>query len=65
MQNMTFGDDGGLTAACQEEHPDAPHLCFMSPHAQDVIETPFFVFNSRYDSRRPRAGTGPRVRTRT
>ena len=50
MQNMTFGDDGGLTAACQAKHPDSPHLCFMSPHMQDVIETPFFMFNSKYDA---------------
>eukprot|EP00440_Ansanella_granifera_P019850 gb/GFBE01021564.1/.p1 GENE.gb/GFBE01021564.1/~~gb/GFBE01021564.1/.p1 ORF type:complete len:442 (+),score=98.20 gb/GFBE01021564.1/:1-1326(+) len=50
MQNLTFGADGGLTAACQAKHADQPHLCFMSPHMQDVIETPFFMFNSKYDS---------------
>ena len=48
MQNLTFGADGGLTEACRAKHPDAPHLCFMSPHMQDVIETPFFIFNSKY-----------------
>ena len=29
MQNLTFGSDGGLTAACKAKHPDAPGLCFM------------------------------------
>jgi len=47
MQNLTFGSDGGLTAACQAKHPTEPGLCFMSPHMQDVIKTPFFVFNSK------------------
>ena len=42
MQNMTFGADGGLTKACQQKHPTEPGLCFMSPHMQEFIETPFF-----------------------
>ncbi len=42
MQNLTFGSDGGLTKACEEKHPEEPGLCFMSPHMQDVIKTPFF-----------------------
>lgn len=50
MQNMTFGPDGGLMKACQAKHPDQPHLCFMSPHMQDVMDTAFFMFNSKYDS---------------
>eukprot|EP00937_MAST-01D_sp_MAST-1D-sp2_P006165 g6165.t1 len=50
MQNLTFGADGGLTAACEAKHPGAPHLCFMSPHMQDAIDTPFFMFNSKYDA---------------
>jgi hypothetical protein len=50
MQNLTFGSDGGLTKACEEKHPDEPCLCFMSPHMQDVIKTPFFMFNSKYDA---------------
>jgi hypothetical protein len=50
MQNLTFGgDEGGLTKACQIKHATEPWLCFMSPHMQDVIQTPFFVFNSKYD----------------
>merc|ERR1712039_221854 len=53
MQNLTFGSDGGLTKQCQEEQVQAgrdPALCFMSPHMQDTIKTPFFVFNSKYDA---------------
>jgi len=50
MQHLTFGADGGLMAACQAKHADEPWLCFMSPHMQDVIDTPFFMFNSKYDA---------------
>ena len=49
MQNLTFGSDGGLTEACRLNHPDEPHLCFMSPHMVDTIETPLFMLNSRFD----------------
>jgi len=49
MQNLTFGPDGGLTAACQRAYPANPHYCFMSPHMQKFIHTPFFMFNSKYD----------------
>ena len=34
----------------EAKHPDEPGLCFMSPHMQDVIKTPFFMFNSKYDA---------------
>jgi hypothetical protein len=50
MQNLTFGNDGGLMESCQRKHLKEPWLCFMSPHMQDVIQTPFFVFNSKYDA---------------
>lgn len=50
MQNLTFGSDGGLTEACQTAYPSTPHYCFMSPHMQKVIKTPFFMFNSKYDA---------------
>jgi len=50
MQNLTFGSDGGLTEACQTQYPDAPHLCFMSPHMSTIIQTPLFMFNSRFDA---------------
>jgi len=49
MQNMTFGPDGALHPGCEAKHPTQPHLCFMSPHMQEFIETPFFMFNSRFD----------------
>jgi hypothetical protein len=39
MQNLTFGADGGLTAACRSLHPTEPGLCFMSPHVVPVIKT--------------------------
>ena len=50
MQNLTFGSDGGLTAACQARYPNEPGLCFMSPHMVTNIKTPVFVFNSKYDA---------------
>lgn len=50
MQNLTFGVDGGLTKACEASFPDEPHLCFMSPHMSQFIETPLFMFNSRFDA---------------
>lgn len=50
MQNLTFGDDGGLTKDCQTKHPNEPWLCFMSPHMQSSMQTPFFMFNSKYDA---------------
>jgi hypothetical protein len=50
MQNMSFGADGGLTKACQQKFPTEPGLCFMSPHMQEFIETPFFMFNSSFPS---------------
>ena len=45
MQNLTFGSDGGLTAACQAKHPTEPHLCFMSPHMQ--VRKPFHFWPRR------------------
>merc|ERR1712232_1375046 len=30
--------------------PENPHYCFMSPHMQSFIQTPFFMFNSKYDA---------------
>lgn len=50
MQNLTFGADGGLTKECQAKHPSNPWYCFMSPHMQDTMDTPFFMFNSKYDA---------------
>ena len=45
MQNLTFGADGGLTAACKDLHPDAPHLCFMSPRMNHVRCVVFRFWN--------------------
>jgi len=50
MQNLTSGVDGGLLPACERANPEEKHYCFMSPHMQQFIQTPFFVFNSKYDS---------------
>lgn len=51
MQNLTFGGDGGLTESCRSSYPeDQAYYCFMSPHMQKVIKTPFFMFNSKYDA---------------
>lgn len=50
MQNLTSSADGGLMPACQQAYPENPHYCFMSPHMQQFIQTPFFMFNSKYDS---------------
>ena len=44
-----FVTSGGLAEACRSRHPAQPHLCFMAPHMQDTIETPFFMYNSRFD----------------
>jgi hypothetical protein len=43
MQNMSFGSDGALEAACKAKHPTNPGLCFMSPHMQDVMVGGFFL----------------------
>eukprot|EP00662_Eupelagonemidae_sp_cell21_P054754 gene54754-15218_t len=49
MQNLTFGADGALTPACKSAFPDHPSYCFMAPHMQQFIQTPFFMFNSKFD----------------
>jgi len=49
MQNLTFGADGALAPACREAYPEQPHYCFMSPHMQQFVKTPFFMLNSKYD----------------
>ena len=49
MQNLTFGSDGGLAEACRKKNPGNPGLCFMAPHMQNTIQTPFFMFNSKFD----------------
>jgi hypothetical protein len=41
---------GGVSAPCLAAYPDSPHLCFMAPHLQQFVQTPFFMFNSKYDA---------------
>jgi len=50
MQNLTSGSDGGLLPACEKAFPETKHYCFMSPHMQQFIQTPFFMSNSKYDA---------------
>jgi len=50
MQNLTSGADGGLLPVCEKAYPENKHYCFMSPHMEQFIQTPFFMFNSKYDS---------------
>ena len=47
MQNLTTG---ALNNECLSYFKNEPHYCFMSPHMQQFIKTPFFVFNSKYDA---------------
>ena len=49
MQNLTFGGDGGLMPECRVAFPDTPYYCFMAPHMQQFVKTPYFMFNSKYD----------------
>jgi hypothetical protein len=49
MQNLSFGPEGGLPAACGARHRARPHECFMSPHVADSMQERFFLFNSKYD----------------
>ena len=49
MQNMTFGEDGGLSSACKTLHPSDPLLCFMAPYVAPTVQTPTFMWNSRFD----------------
>jgi hypothetical protein len=41
---------GGLSPACLAAYPSTPHFCFMSPHMQRFVKTPFFMFNSKVDA---------------
>ena len=46
MQNLKIP---ALTSDCLEKFPSTPYFCFMSPHMNTFIETPFYVLNSKYD----------------
>jgi hypothetical protein len=45
-QNIT----AALLPACLAAFPSEPHLCFMSPHMVKFVQSPFFMFNSRFDA---------------
>jgi hypothetical protein len=49
-----LADDMNITAAllpaCLSAFPSEPHLCFMSPHMVQFVQSPFFMFNSRFDA---------------
>jgi hypothetical protein len=48
MMNMSFGADGALKPECREAFPQAPWRCFMAPHMQRFIRTPFFMLQSKF-----------------
>lgn len=45
-QNAT----AALAPECIKAFPTEPHLCFMSPHMVKFIESPLFMFNSKFDA---------------
>jgi len=45
-QNVT----AALNTECLATFPTEPHYCFMSPHMAKFMNTPFFMFNSRFDA---------------
>jgi hypothetical protein len=47
MQNLTVP---ALMQTCLDDFPVTPYYCFMSPHMEKYIATPFFMFNSKYDA---------------
>jgi hypothetical protein len=48
MQNITAAS---LPPACVAAvDPANVHWCFMAPHVQQYVKTPFFILNSRFDS---------------
>ena len=49
MMNFSFGAEGALKEECRAAFPDSPWLCFMAPHMQRFITTPFFMMQSKYD----------------
>jgi len=52
MQNLTSTPDGGLMSACTDYYSKTgdEFKCFMSPHAQAFVQTPYFMLNSKYDA---------------
>jgi hypothetical protein len=52
MQTVVHAQNASaaLMPACLAAFPGEPHLCFMSPHMVQFVQTSFFVFNSRFDA---------------
>lgn len=43
--------DGGLMRTCTEHYLEKDHYkCFMAPHVQQFVETPYFMYNSKFDA---------------
>ena len=39
-----------MSADCLAAFPETPERCFLAPYMQAYIQTPFFMFNSKYDA---------------
>jgi hypothetical protein len=49
MQNITAAPGGALSPRCLAAYPTDQWKCLMSPYAQRFMNTPFFMFNSKFD----------------
>ena len=49
MQNISVAPGGALSAACVRTYGNAPHLCLMPSHLGRFVETPLFLFASKFD----------------
>jgi hypothetical protein len=54
MQNLTKSDGasggGSLSSDCVAAFVGEEFKCFMAPHMQKFVKTPWFMFNSKYDA---------------
>ena len=39
-----------MSVDCLAAYSETPELCFLAPYMQAYIQTPFFMFNSKYDA---------------
>merc|ERR1711939_870019 len=46
MQELT----DKLKPECRASFPGEEYKCFMSPHMQKFVKTPFYAFNSKFDA---------------
>ena len=44
MQNVT-AQGGALNQACADDHKEQPWMCFMAPHMQSYIQTPWCMLS--------------------